>query len=255
MIRLKTKTDIIKLREGGRRLAQILHTIKNEIRPGVSTASLDKLAQSMIKDLGDKPAFLNYKPAGVKKPYPAALCVSVNDEIVHGIPGNKILQDGDLVTIDLGLKHDGLITDSAITVPVGKISSEAKLLITATEESLKLAIKAVKPGATIGDIGSAVETYIKKQGLGLVRDLAGHGVGYAVHEEPLVPNYGHKGQGEVLKPGLVIAIEPMVTLGSDQTKILADGYTFVTKDGSLSAHFEHTVAVTDKGVEVLSLLA
>ncbi|MEX0910366.1 MAG: type I methionyl aminopeptidase [Candidatus Paceibacterota bacterium] len=252
MIRLKTKTDIIKLREGGRRLAQILQTVKTKVIPGVSTASLDALAQEMIKELGDKPAFLNYRPAGVKKPYPAALCVSVNDEIVHGIPGARVLQEGDLVTIDLGLKHDGLITDSAITVPVGRVSPEAISLMTATEESLKLAIKAVKPGATIGDIGVAVETYIKKQGLGLVRDLAGHGVGYAVHEEPLVPNYGHKGQGEVLRPGLVIAIEPMVTLGSEKTKVLDDEYTFITKDGSLSAHFEHTVVVTDKGVEVLT---
>ena len=254
MIKLKSAEEIKILRAGGLRLATILATLKKEVKPGVKTRDLDDLARELISTNGDKPAFLNYKPHGSRLAYPAALCVSVNEEIVHGIPSPRVLVEGDIVTLDLGLIHQGLFTDSAITVPVGKISKEATKLIDVTEKSLNKAIRAVKTGGFVGDIGATVEEYIRGEGLGLVQDLAGHGVGYSVHEDPLVPNYGRRGRGEVLKPGLVIAIEPMVTLGRDDTKILSDGFTFVTADGSLSAHFEHTIAVTENGVEVLTAL-
>jgi len=254
MIKLKTSAEIETLRVGGRHLAQILHQLAKEVKPGVLTSELDDLAQSLIKEIGAKPAFLNYKPAGSRLAYPAALCVSVNEEIVHGIPKKRVIKEGDVVTLDSGLIYQGLITDSAITVTVGKVSDKILNLVEKTKESLALAIDQVKPGARLGDIGFAVEQHIKQAGLGLVRDLAGHGVGYLVHEDPLVPNYGKRGQGQVLEAGLVIAIEPMVTLGSGRTKLLNDGFTFVTADDSMSAHFEHTVAVTNQGVLILTNL-
>lgn len=253
MIRIKSEKEIETLREGGHRHAEILREVAKHVVPGVSTKHLDEIAHKLILKGGDIPAFLNYTPEGISYPYPASLCVSVNDEVVHGIPNEEVvLQDGDIVSLDLGLKHEGLITDGAITVPCGKISKEAKELIKITKKALDLAIKAAKPGNTTGDIGYAVESFVKPLGYGIVRILSGHGVGYEVHEDPYVPNYGKSGTGEKLVPGMVLAIEPMVNLGTDEVCVTDDEYTYITEDGKLSAHFEHTIVITKKGAEVLT---
>lgn len=261
MIRLKTETEIALLREGGQRLAGVLAELKKAVKPGVTTRELDSLALDLISKLGDKPAFLHYQPAGAPRPYPASLCISVNDEVVHGIPSDRVLKEGDVVGLDLGLNHAGWFTDSAITVLVsrsglkgsqGPTFSAARKLIAATEEALAVAIKTVRPGNTLGDIGAAVEEVAKRNGLGIVRNLGGHGVGQKVHEEPMIPNYGKRGTGLKLKTGMVLALEPMFTLGTERVNFAGDGYTVTTADGSLSAHFEHTVAVTDKGALILT---
>jgi len=242
------------LREGGRRLARILGALKEKVLPGISTLDLETLTRDLINEGGDKAAFLGYSPRGAKRPFPAALCVSVNEEIVHGIPNEdpRILQEGDIVTLDLGLAHKGLITDSAITVGVGKISTSSKQLMNATRECLNAGIRACRAGGTTGDIGHAIEEESKKYPFGLVRDLGGHGVGRKVHDEPYVPNFGTQGEGDMLEFGQVIAIEPQLTLGRGEIELAKDGYTYETRDGSVSAHFEHTVLVTEGGCEVLT---
>lgn len=253
MIKLKTKAEIKILREGGRRHAEILKLVAQAVKPGVTTKSLDTLARKLIKEGGDKSAFLGYTPEGVSYPYPAVLCVSVNDEVVHGIPNKSVkLREGDIVSLDLGLVHKGLITDGAITVPVGRVSKEATALMKATKKALDLAIKSAKVGNTTGDIGNAIESFVKPLGYGIVRILSGHGVGYEVHEDPYIPNYGKRGTGEKLVAGMVIAIEPMLNLGTDEVCVTDDEYTFITEDGKLSAHFEHTVAITEKGPIILT---
>jgi methionyl aminopeptidase len=256
MITIKTKEDIQILREGGKRHAQILLALKDMVRPGVSAKALDEEAQRLILEGGDTPAFLNYQPHGASRPFPATLCVSINDEIVHGIPneGEKILKEGDIVTLDLGLIHKGLITDAAITVGVGKITKELEELIEATKVATMAGIKAAKGGNRVGDIGAAIERIAVSHKYGVVEELSGHGVGYHVHEDPFVPNYGEEGKGEVLKPGMVIAIEPMFNLGSRHVVLDADGYTYKTKDGKPSAHFEHTVLITKGHAEILTIL-
>lgn len=253
-ISIKTKKEIELLREGGKRLAGVLAKLAAEVKPGVSTAFLNALAEKLIEDGGDIPSFLGYAPSGAKRPFPAALCVSINDEVVHGIPNEteKLIKEGDIVTLDAGLIHEGLFTDSAVTVGVGKIDAKAKKLIDTTKKALAVGIKAVRAGATTGDIGFAIETFVKPSGFGIVRELAGHGVGYGVHEEPFVPNFGKKGEGLELKAGMVIAIEPMLNEGGAAVVLDADGYTYRTKDGSRSAHFEHTVVVLERGVAILT---
>lgn len=193
---------------------------------------------------------------GASRPFPASLCVSINDEIVHGIPNEhpKILKEGDIVSIDLGLRHGNLITDHAITVPVGKVSPEAKKLLEVTKKSLEVAIAAAKPGKKTGDIGYAIEKYVRPHGFGIVEELAGHGVGYSVHEDPFVPNFGVPNEGAPLRPGMVLAIEPMLTLGGPNIVVDKDGYTILTEDGTLAAHFEHTIVITEKGAEILTVL-
>jgi len=247
MIKIKKNEEIEIMKEGGKRHSYILSEVAKIVKPGVSTQALEDLANKLILEGGDKAAFLNYKPRGAKRPFPSSLCVSVNNEIVHGIPNENptILQEGDIVSIDLGLTHGGLITDSAITVPVGDVSEENKKLIEHCKEALYLGIKQAKGGNNIGDIGHAIESFIRPLGYGLSEGLAGHGVGYKVHEDPFVPNEGKPGRGEKLVPGMVIAIEPMVTLGSSQITLAKDGYTYKTKDGSNAAHFEHTIAITE----------
>ncbi len=256
-ISVKTKEEIVILREGGKRLATILRKVADATIPGVSAGFLDELAQKLIAEGGDTPAFLNYSPKGARRPFPAALCVSINDEVVHGIPNEKekILKEGDIVALDLGLNHGGLFTDSAISVGVGKIDERAERLLEVTRKALARGIKAVKEGATTGDVGYAVESYVKSVApdFGIVRSLAGHGVGYEVHEEPLIPNFGRRGSGTKLKAGMVIAIEPMLNEGGYEVMIENDGYTYRTKDGSRSAHFEHTVVVTEQGADILTL--
>jgi methionyl aminopeptidase len=252
-IRYKTEEEIAIMREGGRIHAKILKELAKKVKAGVKTSDLNNYAEKLIDEAGATAAFLGYKPAGAKKPYPASLCVSINEEIVHGIPSHqRILKEGDIVSLDLGLKYNGMITDSAITVPVGRVDESGMKLIRATEEALNTGIKAMKVGGHIGDIGAAIMQVAERTEFQIAEDLSGHGVGYDVHEEPFVSNFGKVGEGPELKPGMVIAIEPMFVEGKSAVKALKDGYTYVTRDGSRAAHFEHTVAVTKKGIEVLT---
>jgi len=246
-VTIKTKKEIDILREGGARHAEILSLVAKKVVVGISTNELEDFAILLIKEGGDTPAFLHYTPRGAKRPYPSALCVSVNNEIVHGIPNEDplILQEGDIVSLDLGLVHKGLITDSAVTVGVGKLHSKDKKLINHCKEALALGIRAARGGNHVGDIGFAVESFVRPLGYGICGGLAGHGVGYKVHEDPFVPNEGRQGGGELLRSGMVIAIEPMLTLGGDKIVLAKDGYTYKTADGSNSAHFEHTIAITE----------
>ena len=256
MIKYKTEEEIAIMREGGKIHARILKELAKKVKPGVKTDALNTYAEELIDEAGCTASFLGYQPYDAKEPYPAALCVSINEEIVHGIPneGGCILFEGDIVSLDLGLTYKNLITDAAITLPVGKISKEAEMLIRATKEALNRGIKAMRLHGHIGDIGDAIMQIAMKYEFGIIEGLSGHGVGYSVHEEPFVPNRALRGEGPELKEGLVIAIEPMFSLGSRDIKRLSDGYTFVTRDKSLSAHFEHTVAVTKNGIEVLTKL-
>ena len=249
---IKTKEEIEVLREGGRRLSRVLSTVRDSVAPGVTTNELDQLAEKLIREGGDEPAFLHYQPEGAHTAYPSTLCVSVNDEVVHGIGGNRVLKEGDIVSIDTGVKHKGFFTDSALTVPVGKIDDIAKRLISATEGALVAGIGAARPGNTIGDIGYAIEKYVKEHGFVVVEELGGHGVGYSQHEDPHIANYGERGQGMRLKPGMVIALEPIVNEGTRYIKLMPDGYTYVTKDHKRSAHFEHTILITDGDAEILT---
>jgi methionyl aminopeptidase len=249
---IKTKEEIDVLREGGKRLGTVLAKVAKMVAPGVSTADLDAYAHKLIIEGGDEPAFLNYKPEGHHTPYPASLCTSVNNEVVHGIPSKKrILKEGDIISIDLGLKHKGLFTDHAITVPVGKVSKTSEQLMHATKEALAVGIEQAIGGNTVGDIGYAIEQFVARR-YGIVRELSGHGVGKKIHEDPYIPNYGKKGKGQKLIPGMVVAIEPMLNIGGAGIISLADGYTIKTADGSRSAHFEHTVLITEKEPEILT---
>ena len=254
MIRTKSPSDIEKLRAGGKHHAEILKKLAELVAPGVSSDVLDKEAEMLVREYGDTPAFLGYRPESAKRPYPATLCVSVNEVIVHGIPNENpvVLEDGDIVTLDLGLSHEGMITDAAVTVAVGKIDAESRKLIGATREALYRGIKAIKPGRHIGDIGYAIESYVKNTGFFLAEDLAGHGVGYDVHEDPYVPNTGKHGEGPELLSGMVIAVEPMLCVGGGKVSFDRDQYTVRTKNRYKSAHFEHTVLVTDKGCDILT---
>jgi methionyl aminopeptidase len=254
MIKIKTKEEIEILKEGGRRLALILQEISKSVKPGVSTFDLNELAYNLAIDNGDYPSVLNYKPRGAKKAYPASICISVNDEIVHGIPNEspKILKEGDIVSLDMCLTHKNMVTDSSITVPVGKIDIIAEKLLRVTKEALNAGIKAAKGGKHIGDIGFAVERVAKANGFSIVEDLCGHGVGYSVHEDPYVPNYGERGRGEKLKPGMVICIEPMLNEGDKDIYLDKDGWTYKTIDGSRSAHFEHTIVITNGDPEIIT---
>ncbi len=249
------KEEIEILREGGKRLALVLSEVGKKVSAGVTTASLNELAESLIRAGGDKPAFLNHQPEGSPSAFPATLCVSVNDEIVHGIPGDRILKEGDIVGIDLGLSHKGLFVDMAMTVPVGNIDNLTKKLVSTTEQSLYAGIDAAHGGNRVGDIGAAVEKVVRGTGFGIVEELGGHGVGHNVHEDPFIPNYGKAGKGVKLKPGMVIAIEPMLNGGSRHVSLsLEDNFTFSTLDGKYSAHFEHTILITDEAPEILTQL-
>ena len=246
------------LREGGRKLGYILKTLGEMAQGGggvVSTQDIEDKARELIDEVGGIPATLNYTPRGACRPFPAATCVSINDEIVHGIPNEdaKILQEGDIVSIDCLLKFRGLITDSCITVGVGNMNKEDRLLIKAAREARAMAIAAVRVGATTGDIGFAVSKVAKKYGFGVAHELGGHGVGEDVHEDPFIPSYGSKGRGEVLKENMVLAIEPILMAGRDGIKLMPDDYTYVSIDGKKSAQFEHTVIVGKEGAEILTI--
>lgn len=257
MIIIKTPKEIEILREGGKHLATVLYKTKELVAPGVSTKDLDSYAFKLIKEMGDEPAFLNYRPEGAHIPFPASLCVSINDEVVHGIPNkDRILKEGDIVSLDLGLKHGGLFTDMAITVGVGEISNGSKKLLKITEQALQVGIDAVGSESKVGDIGYAIESFVKaqkgNQKYGIVEVLSGHGVGRAIHEDPYIPNFGKRGTGEKLVPGMVIAIEPMLNNGTKHVTIDEDDWTFLTADGKKSAHFEHTVLITENSAEILT---
>lgn len=253
MITIKTKEEIGSLRRGGAILAGILRFLSSEVRPGVSTKYLEEIGRKKIEEAGAEPAFLNYTPRGGARPDPAALCVSVNDVVVHGIPNEKpkILREGDIVTIDTGLKYEDLYTDAAISVGVGKIDVESEKLLKATREALDHAISVARVGSKTTDIGKAIDQVARKYGFTPARDLGGHGVGYSQHEDPFIPNFTMKGGAE-LREGMVIAIEPMLNAGKGAVRFLSDGYTVVTADGKRSVHFEHTVVITKKGAEILT---
>jgi methionyl aminopeptidase len=236
------------MRRAGKVVRDVLEHVRSLVKPGATTLELDKAAEKRMTELGAKPAFKGYHG------FPAVLCTSINSEVVHGIPSpRRVLKEGDIVSIDCGAIIDGYYGDSAITVPVGqKIDPKTDRLLKATEASLQAAIAAVKPGATLGDIGHAVQTVVEAEGFSVVRDFVGHGIGSNMHEDPQVPNYGEAGRGMKLRSGMVIAIEPMVNAGKPEVRVLKDGWTAVTDDGSMSAHFEHTVAVTDTGARILT---
>ncbi len=251
MSSLKSRSEIEIMAEGGKRLARVLHALRRVVHPGITTKVLDEVAFDLIKASDTEPAFLNYHPAGSRQAYPFTLCASINEGVVHGIPSDYVVKDGDVVKLDLGLKYKGFYLDSAVTVGVGKITHEAKKLIEVTEEALNLAIEEARPGNTLGDIGHAVEAFVKKNKFSVVRSLTGHGIGRNLHEDPAVLNFGRPGEGEKLKSGMVLAIEPMVAAGAGATRQRKDD-SFVTADGSLAAHFEHTVAITEKGPRILT---
>lgn len=242
------------LREGGLLLAEILNRLKEMVHPGIAADVLENEARRMIKDLKATPAFLGYTPKGAPRPYPSALCVSVNEEIVHGIPNErpKIILDGDIVTLDCGIVYEGLITDSAVSVIAGIGEKRDKELVQSVYEALMAGIDAAVVGAKIGDIGYAIEQVEKKYNVKAPNELGGHGVGRSVHEEPFVPNWGKKGKGETIVDGMVIAIEPMFSLGTREVVLRRDGYTYITKDGSKAAHAEHTILITNEGTEILT---
>lgn len=250
-IKLKNENDIIILRESCRRLARVLDAVEKEVKPGVTTKYLNDFVYKMITDMGDRPAFLNYKPFGAAYPYPGSICISVNDEVVHGIGGDYVLKEGDIVGLDGGITHKGMISDSARTVAVGVISKEDEDLMRVTKEALMAGIKAAQCGRYVNDISCAIEKSIPKK-YGIVKILSGHGVGYKVHEEPYVPNFDDGVKGPKLVPGLVLAIEPMVNIGTDEVYLADDGYTFITKDHKKSAHFEHTILITEGDAEILT---
>ncbi|MEK7588713.1 MAG: type I methionyl aminopeptidase [Patescibacteria group bacterium] len=250
---IKTKEEIEIIREGGKRLATVLYKVKDKVAPGISTKELDIYAEKLIREYGDEPAFLNYRPVGARTPFPASLCVSINDEVVHGIPKEgRILKEGDIVSIDLGLKHKGLFTDMALTVPVGKVAPALEQLMKITEESLHVGISAAVGGYRVGDIGDAIESFVKPHKYGIVDVLSGHGVGKYIHEDPYIPNFGRKGTGEKLVPGMVVAIEPMLNMGTKKVFIDKDNWTFKTVDGKRSAHFELTILITEGDPEILT---
>jgi methionyl aminopeptidase len=252
-IQLKSKADIDKLRAANLITFEVHEVLQELVVPGVTTRELNEKAKQLTKKYGAEPAFLNYpsRTTGVAA-FPGVICASRNEAVVHGIPDDVPLEEGDVISIDYGCCKDGFYGDSARTIAVGKVSADAQKLLEVTKLALEQAIKQCVPENRIGDISFAVQSEVKKCGFGVVKEFVGHGIGRSMHEEPQVPNFGRPGQGHVLKPGLVLAIEPMITLGDCAVKILDDGWTAVTKDGSLSAHFEHTVAITEKGPFVLS---
>lgn len=245
----KTESEIEAIRESGQMLAQVRDLVAKNIVVGATTKELADIARKELRSLGGEPAF--YKYMG----FPEVICISVNEQVVHGIPSNYEVQEHDLVSIDYGVKYKGMITDSAVTVIAGERNHPGRLrrLVSATKESLDAGIDQIKAGARVGDISAAIEQRLKRDGLGIVRDLVGHGVGHEVHEEPEIPNYGTAGRGELLKEHMTIAVEPMATLGKDEVFIEPDGWTITSRDKSLSAHFEHTILVTGDGYEILTL--
>ena len=247
MIVCRSAAEIEKLARVNALVARVLLELAAAVRPGITTAALDAIAEQRLREAGAEPAFKGYHG------YPATICASVNEEVVHGIPSPRALVEGDIISIDMGAKLDGFYGDSAVTVPVGAVSAEAQRLLDVTKTALDRAVAAVRAGARVSDIGAAVQSYVEAQGFSVVREFVGHGIGTSLHEEPQSPNYGTAGRGPRLAEGMALAIEPMVNAGKPAVKVLGDGWTAVTKDKALSAHFEHTVVVTEDGCRVLTL--
>ena len=247
MIVCRSAAEIEKLARVNALVARVLQELAAAVRPGITTAALDAIAEQRLREAGAEPAFKGYHG------YPATICASVNEEVVPGIPSPRALVEGDIISIDMGAKLDGFYGDSAVTVPVGAVSAEAQRLLDVTKTALDRAVAAVRAGARVSDIGAAVQSYVEAQGFSVVREFVGHGIGTSLHEEPQIPNYGTAGRGPRLAEGMALAIEPMVNAGKPAVKVLGDGWTAVTKDKALSAHFEHTVVVTEDGCRVLTL--
>jgi methionyl aminopeptidase len=247
MINIKSPREIEIMRRSGKITAKTLAALMAAAKPGITTGQLDKLAEESIRSMGGVPTFIGYSG------YPSSICASVNDEVVHGMPGDRVLQNGDVLSIDIGTTFEGYVSDSAITIPIGQVSDAAQRLLKVTQECLMLGIAEMTVGKHVGDIGYAVQQHAESHGYGVVRALVGHGVGRKMHEDPQVPNYGVRGEGLQLRAGLVLAVEPMITEGTFEVETLDDGWTVVTEDGKLAAHFEHTIAVTDQGPKILTL--
>jgi methionyl aminopeptidase len=243
---IKSEEEIVIMRQAGKIVAEILKTMSKKIKPGMKTKELDKIAEEELVRLGAKSSFKGYRG------FPANVCVSINDEIVHGIPGDRVMNDGDVVSLDFGAIYNGFQGDSAMTVTVGKASPEAQKLIVATRDSLQAGIEAAREGATLGDVSAAIQNYAESKGYQVVREYTGHGIGRDMHEDPQIPNFGMPGTGPVLKKGMTLAIEPMLNTGSWRTRVAEDKWTVLTADGGLSAHFEHTIAIRDNEAEVLT---
>jgi methionyl aminopeptidase len=248
MVILKLPAEIEQARASNLIVAEVLSKLREKVKPGVRTRELDKFAEEITEKRGAKPAFKGYRG------YPYSLCTSINEVVVHGMPSERILVEGDIIGLDFGVYYRGFFGDATITLPVGKVAQKASRLIQVTEQSLYTGIAQVKDGNRLGDISAAVQAKVEAAGFSIVRDFVGHGVGKSLHEDPQIPNFGKKGRGIELKSGMILAIEPMVNEGSYKVKILPDGWTVVTEDGSLSAHFEHSVAITDNGPDILSKL-
>ena len=248
MIAIKSPQEIEKMRTAGRIVALAHQAIAPLIKPGITTAEIDKVADQVIRANGAIPSFKGYGG------FPASVCTSINEVLVHGIPANRKLKEGDIISVDIGANYQGYHGDSAWSYPVGKISSAAKKLLEVTHDALLEALKQVKVGNRIGDISHAIQTYAEKHGYSIPKDYGGHGIGSSLHEDPFIPNFGEGGSGVLLRPGMVLAIEPMVHAGKDETLVLSDDWTVVSKDGSLTAHYEHTVVVTESGFEILTKL-
>jgi len=247
MISIKSSREIEIMRRSGKITSKTLSMLMQTVRAGMTTADVDRMAEDSIRSMGGVPTFVGYHG------YKHTVCASVNEEVVHGIPGTRVLKGGDLLSIDIGTTLDGYVSDSAVTIPIGNVSEAAKRLMHVTQECLMLGIAQMQEGNHLSDIGHAVQAHAEKNGYGVVRDLVGHGIGTKMHEEPQVPNYGQPGQGPVLRTGLCLAIEPMITQGTYQVETLDDGWTVVTADGKLAAHFEHTIAITGEGPRILTL--
>ncbi|MDB5043795.1 MAG: Methionine aminopeptidase, partial [Candidatus Eremiobacteraeota bacterium] len=247
MISIKSAREIEIMRRSGKITSKTLTRLIEAAKPGVTTAELNRIADESIRSMGGVPTFIGYHG------YPSAICASVNDEVVHGMPGDRVLLEGDLLSLDIGTTFEGYVSDSAVTVAIGEVSEAAKRLMKVTQESLMQGIAQMQAGNRLGDIGNAIQRYAESHGYGVVRALVGHGIGRKMHEDPQVPNYGDAGTGTILRKGLVLAIEPMITEGSWEVETLDDGWTVVTEDGKLAAHFEHTIAITDQGPKILTL--
>lgn len=252
MIIAKSRKDLDRMREAGELIAEVRETLRKMIEPGITTLELNAVAEKMMRQAGATPTFVGYKPSGMI-PFPFAICASVNDAVVHGFSNDVPLKEGDIISLDMAATYNGFVGDTAMTVPVGEVSDELKQLIKVTEECLEIGIEQCRPNKRVGDISEAIQKHAEKYGYGIVREYTGHGIGRSMHEAPQIPNYGRAGTKEKIRPGYVFALEPMLNLGTHETKTLEDKWTVVTADGKPSAHAEHTVAVTAEGPEILTL--
>jgi methionyl aminopeptidase len=253
LIALKSPAEIEKMRRAARIVAEVLQTMRKQVAPGVTTAELDEVAEEIIRGHNAVPSFLGYPPGGAY-PFPASICASINEELVHGIPGPRVLEEGDIISIDVGAILDGYHGDAAVTLPVGQISPETQELMAVTEGALYAGISAAKAGNRSGDISAAIQSYVEGRGYNVVREYTGHGIGRSMHEDPQVPNYGEPGRGVPLRQGMTIALEPMVLAGDKRVRVLDDHWTVVSRDGELTAHYEHSIAITNGDAEILTRL-